>query len=92
MFPKDTADFYRIFLHIKQIIRPSELQPYIKKQENVLIVTILCSKGNSGIDTKFFELAITIAQGSMLSALVVHLISSAIVVVYWHPSDVYLYE
>ncbi len=33
MFPADTADFYQIFLHIKQIIRPSESQPYITKQE-----------------------------------------------------------
>ncbi len=30
MFPADTADFYQIFLHIKQIICPSESQPYIK--------------------------------------------------------------
>ncbi len=33
MFPADTANFYQIFLHIKQIIRPSESQPYLKKQE-----------------------------------------------------------
>ncbi len=33
MFLVDTADFYQIFLHIKQIICPSESQPYIKKQE-----------------------------------------------------------
>ncbi len=33
MFPADTADFYQIFLHIKQIIRPFESQPYKKKQE-----------------------------------------------------------
>ncbi len=34
MFPMDTADLYQIFLHIKQIIRPSKLQFYIlKKQE-----------------------------------------------------------
>ncbi len=32
MFPEDTADFYKIFLHIKQIIRPSKSQPYIKKK------------------------------------------------------------
>ncbi len=24
MFPADKADFYQIFLHVKQIIRPSE--------------------------------------------------------------------
>ncbi len=33
MFPVDTADFYQIFLHIKQIIRPSESQSYLKEQE-----------------------------------------------------------
>ncbi len=32
MFPADTVDYYQIFLHIKQIIRPSESQPYIKKK------------------------------------------------------------
>ncbi len=37
MFPADMADFYQIFHHIKQIIRPSETQPYIKKQEKVSI-------------------------------------------------------
>ncbi len=31
MFPADTADFYQIFLHIKQIIRPSESQSYVKR-------------------------------------------------------------
>ncbi len=47
MFPADTADFYQIFLHIKQIILPSESQPYVKKQEKsyfaakVSIVSIL---------------------------------------------------
>ncbi len=34
MFPVDTTDFCQTFLHIKQIIRPSESQPYTKKQEN----------------------------------------------------------
>ncbi len=38
MFLADTADFYQIFLRIKQIIRPSESQPYIKKQEKVSIL------------------------------------------------------
>ncbi len=33
MFPADTADFYQIFLHIKQIIRPYKSQPYIKKKK-----------------------------------------------------------
>ncbi len=33
MFLADTADFYQIFLHIKQIIRTSESQPYIKKNK-----------------------------------------------------------
>ncbi len=33
MFPADVADFYQIFLHMKQIIRPSESQLCIKKQE-----------------------------------------------------------
>ncbi len=42
MFPADTADFYQIFLYIKQIIHPSESQPYIKNQEK-------------NIDTKFFR-------------------------------------
>ncbi len=57
MFPADTADFYQIFLHIKQIIRPSESQPYIffKKQKKVSIVSILSSKSIDSIDTKFFQ-------------------------------------
>ncbi len=33
MFPADTADFYQILLHIKQIIHRSESQPYIKIEE-----------------------------------------------------------
>ncbi len=33
MFPADTADFYQIFFRIKQIIRPSKSQPYIKKKQ-----------------------------------------------------------
>ncbi len=45
MFPADTADFYQIFLHIKQIIRRSESQPYIKKQE----------KSIDNINTNFFR-------------------------------------
>ncbi len=48
MFPVDTANFYQIFLHMKQIICPSEWQPYIKKQEKS-IDTI------GSIDTKFFR-------------------------------------
>ncbi len=35
MFPADTANFYQIFLQIKQIIRSFELQPYIKNKEKV---------------------------------------------------------
>ncbi len=31
MFPTNTADFYQIFFLIKQIMRPSKSQPYIKK-------------------------------------------------------------
>ncbi len=33
MFPKDTAGFYQIFLHMKKIIRPFESKPYIKKKK-----------------------------------------------------------
>ncbi len=42
----DTIDFYQIFLHIKQIIRPSKSQPYTKTRKkyryqifSILIVT-----------------------------------------------------
>ncbi len=57
MFPADKADFYRIFLHIKQIIRPSESQPCIKNNKEVLILTIvliLCSKSIDCLYIKFF--------------------------------------
>ncbi len=40
MFPWDTADFYQIFLHKKQIIRPSESQPYIKKKQEKSVDTL----------------------------------------------------
>ncbi len=53
MFPADVADFNQIFLHIKQIIHPSESQPYIKKQEKV---SIHCSKIIDSIVTKFFSM------------------------------------
>ncbi len=40
MFPADTVDFYQIFLYIKEIIRPSKSQPYIKKKQDRLIHTL----------------------------------------------------
>ncbi len=43
MVPTDTADFHQIFLHRKQIIRPSESQLYIKKPEKSIYT----------VDTKF---------------------------------------
>ncbi len=48
MFLVDMADFYQIFLHIKQITRPFKSQPYIKNQEKS-INTI------DSIDIKFFQ-------------------------------------
>ncbi len=66
MFPADTADFYQFFFHIKQIIRPSESQPYLKKKKKkvfiLLIVAILRNKSIDSIDRYqiFSILAITI--------------------------------
>ncbi len=37
MFLADTADFYQIFLHTRQIIRSSKLQLYIKNEKKVSI-------------------------------------------------------
>ncbi len=33
MFSVDIADFYQIFLHMKQIIHPSKSQSYIKNKK-----------------------------------------------------------
>ncbi len=58
MFPADTADFYQVFLHIKQIISPSESQTYILKKNKkyrYYRVLILCSKSIDSIGTKFFR-------------------------------------
>ncbi len=68
MFPADTADFYQIVFHLKQIIRSSESQPYIKKQEKSSdIVSLLCSKSIDSIDTKCFLILATTNSESELS-------------------------
>ncbi len=77
--PADTVDFYQIFLHIKQIICPSESQPHIKKQEK--IVSIRCSKSIEIIDTKFFWYLPSLIHLPALCVVHLHVISFVVIYV-----------